>query len=262
MVRSIRYWCMAFHIIEPDVESGLRRLAGPMRVTRFGKALLSGEGWDPFLEDPASLWLLHWQLFTAPISATTWSLAINLGHIGSFTSKELARALIERKDFYPTLARYSNSPIDKDASCFVRMYAPPGRQISEEIECPFTHLGLLLPGDEKQTFRFNISAKYTVPEEIFLVACFDYAHKLQPGTKSLSLNRAAYGFNSPGVVFKLSETDVGYRLERASQSFGEDIRFVELYGNRQLQFDQDAEFLYRQALQQYYSGKISARVVQ
>jgi hypothetical protein len=96
---------MAFHIIEPDIESGLRRLGCPMRVTRFGKALLSDDGWDPFLEDPASLWLLHWQLFTAPISATTWSLAINLGHMGSFALKELTRALSERKDSYPTLTR-------------------------------------------------------------------------------------------------------------------------------------------------------------
>lgn len=262
MVRSIRFWCMAFHLIEPNIESGPRRLGGPMRATRFGEALLSDDGWDPFLEDPASLWLLHWQLFTAPISASTWSLAINLGHMGSFTLKELTRALVERKDSYPTLTRYSDSSIDKDASCFVRMYAPPGRQVSEEIECPFTHLGLLIPGDEKQAFRFNISDKYAVPEEIFLAACFDYASKLQPGTKSLSLNRVAYDFNAPGVVFKLSETDVGYRLERASQRFGEHIRFVELYGNRQLQFDQDAEDLYWQALQQYYSGKASARVIQ
>lgn len=48
MVRSIRFGCMAFHLIEPDAESGQRRLSGRMRVTPFGKALLSDDGWDPF----------------------------------------------------------------------------------------------------------------------------------------------------------------------------------------------------------------------
>jgi hypothetical protein len=259
MVRSIRFWCMAFHLIEPDAESGQRRLGGPMRATPFGKALLADGGWDPFLEDPASLWLLHWQLFSTPIAATAWSLAINLGYMGSFSVRELSQALIERKDYYPLLSRYNKSSIEKDASCIIRMYAPADQRISDEIECPFTQLGLVVPSDEKQTFRFNMSDKSTIPEEIFLAACFDYAHRTQEASRSLSLNKAAYEFNAPGVVFKLSESDVGYRLERASQRFGEDVRFVELYGNRQLQFEKNPEVLYWEALHQYYGGKTVTR---
>lgn len=258
MVRSIRFWCVAFHLIEPDVETGPRRLGGPMRVTPFGNELLADDGWDPFLEDPASLWLLHWQLFSSPISATAWSLAINLGHVGSFTLKELDHALKERKNSYPALARYSDSSIEKDASCFIRMYAPPDtRRISEEIECPFTDLGLLAPSDEKQAFRFNMADKSTLPEEIFLAACCDYAIKTQ-SSKALSLNKVSYDFNAPGVVFKLSESDVGYRLEEASQKFGEDVRFVELYGQRQIQFERDPQEVYWRVLHHYYGGNAGA----
>lgn len=50
MVRSIRYWCSAFKVLEDDIPS------------EFGKKLLAEDGWDEFLEDPASLWLLHWNL--------------------------------------------------------------------------------------------------------------------------------------------------------------------------------------------------------
>lgn len=258
MVRSIRFWCMAFHLIEPDTESGPRHLGGSMRVTRFGKALLAGDGWDPFLEDPASLWLLHWQLFSAPISVTAWSLAINLGHVGSFTLKELDHALKERKNSYPALARYSDSSIEKDASCFIRMYAPPdSRRMSEEIECPFTDLGLLAPSDEKQAFRFNMSDKSALPEEIFLAARCDFAPKTQ-SSKALSVNKVSYDFNAPDVVFKLSESDVGYRLEEASQKFGEDVRFVELYGSRQIQFERDPRDVYWRVLHHYYGGNAGA----
>jgi len=260
MVRSIRFWCMAFHLIEPDTENGPRRLSGPMRITPFGRALLANDGWDPFLEDPASLWLLHWHLFSQPIAATTWSLAINIAQIGSFTLKELSQLIMERKETYPWLTRYADSSIQKDASCFIRMYAPPsGQHASEDIECPFTQLGLLVASEEKQAVRFNMADKSMLPPEILLAACFDYAHKTQPGLKSLSLNRIAYHFNAPGVVFKLSETDVGYRLERATQRSLRGVHFVEQFGNRQLLFEQEADVLFWQLLTQYYNSSVSTR---
>ena len=116
-----------------------------IRSAPFGRAytgdtlwerLLSDVGWDPFLEDPASLWLLHWQLSSIPLAATTWSLAINLGYMGSFGLRELGQALIERKDSYLTLTRYHNSSVEKDASCFIRMYAPPPGDNAVELTSP------------------------------------------------------------------------------------------------------------------------------
>ena len=42
MVRSIRFWCMAFKIIENA--SGPLRIGGTMKPTQFGEALLSDTG--------------------------------------------------------------------------------------------------------------------------------------------------------------------------------------------------------------------------
>jgi hypothetical protein len=52
MVSSIRFWLKAFNVIDnKDIP------------TVFGKRLFDDEtGYDPFLEDEASLWLLHYQL--------------------------------------------------------------------------------------------------------------------------------------------------------------------------------------------------------
>ncbi len=272
MVRSIRFWCMAFHVIEPAIESGQRRLGGDMRVTPFGRALLSDDGWDPFLEDPASLWLLHWQLFSPPITATTWSIAVNLGHIGSFTLKELDQAIKERMNSHTGLKRCSDSSVEKDASCFIRMYAPPGIQrLSEEIECPFTDLGLLLTSEEKQAFRFNMADKSTLPEEVFLAACCDYIQKSwmldlprqglgsARGVKSLSLNKATFHFNSPGAVFKLSETNVGYRLEQIRHRFPDDVHIDDQYGSLQIQFLREPQDLFCRALDQSYGSEAGAK---
>ena len=52
MVSSIRFWLKAFNVI--DLKDN---------PTEFGKRLFDDEsGYDPFLEDEASLWLLHYQL--------------------------------------------------------------------------------------------------------------------------------------------------------------------------------------------------------
>ena len=272
MVRSIRFWCLAFHVIEPSHAGAPRRLGGPMRPTPFGRALLSEDGWDPYLEDPGSLWLLHWQLFSPPITAASWPLIFNLPYSGHFSVAELVDALRERLSGRPGAKRCSDSSLAKDVSCLVRMYAPvQGRMQSDEIECPFTHLGLLLSTAQKQTYRFSMGDKRSLPEEVFVAACCDYALKgsdafgltngaaSHKGVRSLSLNKAAFGHNSPGVVFKLSESDIGYRLEKVAGRFPEDLHFSEIYGSRQLQFLRSPSEVFRKVLDHYYGTDAGAR---
>lgn len=60
MVRSIRYWCLATGVAEEEARPGSR--ARNLALTDLGRALLVEPGWDSFLEDDSSLWLLHWGL--------------------------------------------------------------------------------------------------------------------------------------------------------------------------------------------------------
>lgn len=254
MVRSIRFWSLAFKILEPDNEDNRLNLSGPLKGTELGQALFENKGWDPFIEDMGSLWLLHWKLFTPPFFATAWTIAMNTGVAGSFSINDLAHTINERREKLDSLKRYSKSSIEKDASCFIRMYCPPNRETSDEIECPFTHLELLLPGEKKQTFRFNLRNKSTLPNDILIAACFEYADHFFPHSKTVSLNKLVYGPNSPGVVFKLSESEIGNRLEKCINDF-HGVAFTESYGNRQLQFEHDPMVLYWIALKGYYKNK-------
>ena len=68
MVRSIRHWCLATRVAEEEAGTHSRCL----RPTDLGNRLLSDEGWDPFLEDDATLWLLHWKLASKGTRAATW----------------------------------------------------------------------------------------------------------------------------------------------------------------------------------------------
>src|SRR3954454_25093134 len=50
MVRALRYWCVAYKVLEerPNPERPRLRDAHP---TAFGSKLFSDRGWDPYLED-------------------------------------------------------------------------------------------------------------------------------------------------------------------------------------------------------------------
>ena len=55
MVASMRHWAKAAGMIQEPTKN----LA---RTTGLGRLLFGAKGLDPFMEHPASLWLVHWQL--------------------------------------------------------------------------------------------------------------------------------------------------------------------------------------------------------
>ena len=55
MVRALKFWMQVFGIAEPAPDGGYL-------ITDFGRSLLRPRGYDPFLEDRRTLWLLHWMV--------------------------------------------------------------------------------------------------------------------------------------------------------------------------------------------------------
>ncbi len=90
MVRSIRHWCLAAGILEESREAG----AG-LQTTELGDLLLADEGLDPYLEDPATLWVLHWQIACNRARATTWFWAFSYFNEPEFTREALASSLFK-----------------------------------------------------------------------------------------------------------------------------------------------------------------------
>lgn len=254
MVRSIRSWCLAFHLIEPYKSINNKGQKGALGPTKLGIKLLSNNGWDPYLEDISSLWLLHWNLFIPPFEASSWPLTFNYCSLQSFDHKQLTRVLISSAKQHNKLSGFSEDSFDKDASCLIRMYSDGKENHRMGIDCPFTQIGLIRSIDEQSTFRFVIGEKYTLPSLIFAASCFSYAKCTQPNQRTLSFHKILYEFNSPGITFKVTETEAGRMLDDAAKKI-EGVEFVESMGNRQLQFDKNPEELFWQILLQYYEQK-------
>lgn len=250
MVRSIRYWCILFRLLEEDDQPGY------LRPTELGRKLLDTEtGWDSYLEDPASLWLLHWQIFTPPFRAVCWNIAFAYITLPTFTIKELSAALQGRAAQTEKLKKIAKGSVNRDASCIIRMYAPETRKHSD-IRCPFSDLGLIVPAlerNEKERYRFATDTKPTLPDWVFMSAVFDFAAQWFPEQRSLALRNITFAPNSPGMAFRLSESECGQRLDRMCRALN-GTSFTDVNGIRQVQFSDSPKNLAHVCLSQYYEG--------
>jgi len=119
MVESIRHWCTVTQLIEEDTANKKPGVVA-LRVSTIGERLLSEQGWDPYLEDDASLWLVHWLLVSNPAIGTTWQIAFSLFQRPDFTKREMVNhvaAFAEKQS-----VKVNESSLSRDVDCFVRTY--------------------------------------------------------------------------------------------------------------------------------------------
>ena len=249
MVKSIKYWCIAYKIIENK-----GTLPGEFQPTSFALNLFSNNGWDPFLEDPASLWLLHWQLLRPPCDVPVWYLAFNEFNQIEFTVDDLILASKEFKTRLFPNKRLSDLSISKDVNCLLRMYVErdTARQLKEDsLDSPFVQLRLINTLNATKRFVFNFDNKSSLPPEIIVWACLDYSSKTNNDAKTISLSRLLFEAGSPGQAFKITEAPLCDAIEKVSKSF-KDIALTETAGMIQFAFKSRPDKLAENLLKRYY----------
>jgi hypothetical protein len=180
MVRSIRHWCLAANVLE-EVPPRAGRKRGRLRPTKLGEALFSDEGWDPYLEDPATLWLLHWLVVSNAQRATTWFWGFS-HHEPEFTKETLLAAL---QNWAATAGwkRISPGSLRRDLDCFIRTYVPSARGTTvpeDSLDCPLVELNLICETGVRHTFGFNRGPKPQLPNAILFYATLDYFNRHAP----------------------------------------------------------------------------------
>lgn len=228
MVASIRYWAQAFGLIAQAARGALDE------PTPLGKNLLGEPGWDPYLEDPGTLWLLHWQLASRPAKTSTWFLAFSQWGRDTFTRAELTEwllALIEPLKH----VRATPGSMKRDVDVFIRTYLPsaqrPGKLAEDSFDSPLVELGLL-QALGRDTYRFAKGPQPTLPDAILTYALLDYWQQHGLEQQTLGFETLLHGRGSPGSVFKLTENALAERLEQLPAATG--LRFDDTAGMRQL----------------------------
>ncbi|MEM9539116.1 MAG: DUF4007 family protein [Cyanobacteria bacterium P01_E01_bin.42] len=240
MVKSIRYWCGAFKILESD------------RPTEFGEKLLSEGGWDPYLEDPASLWLLHWKFIEPPCLATAWEFAFNQFRLVEFTQKDLLSQLSAYRD--RVAGHIADSSLQKDVSCILRMYVeqPSKSWASEDsLDCPFTELGLIHPAGDSRHYTFRVGYKPNLPDALIVYACLYHTFRVSQSARTISVANLLYDSVSPGLVFKLTESVICNAIEKVARQFKQ-IGISDVAGKLQFFFQDEPKALAERILDRYY----------
>jgi len=216
MVNSIRHWLRASKLI---ILEGDNR-----EITPIGKAIFSKEyGWDPFLEDEATIWLIHWLISTNPDHATAWYWLFNNFHKPEFSSIEVVTALSNfAQDRIE--ARFSESSIKQDVGVLLRSYVQSKKSnktgYEDVLDSPLSLLKLISYSPTTKAYQSMLEAHNNLPIGIFGYAICDYLKTLNE--TQIPIEDLIYCKDNsiaPGSIFRLTENALLTKLEQLIQLF-------------------------------------------
>lgn len=225
MVSAIRYWLKAFSIID-----------NKDALTKFGEKLFDdNNGYDPFLEDETSLWLLHYHLVKNGY-ASIYSIIFNeLRKEKLFFDKDTFVNYMRRiMETQPELNLNENT-IAKDFTVFTNLYKrnPESKDVEDSYSGILSEIELLKTkgkGKEDQFYIEN-TERDNLPEIVVLYAILDNHNY----GNSINMNSLEFDLNSPGSIFALNRTGLVNKISEIVSQF-ENITFTDQAGIKELQF--------------------------
>ena len=230
MVASMRHWANVADILAENAT------AGGIVTTPLGRRIFGPQGLDPYMEHPATSWLLHWNI-AGSSSKTTWFWAFQHFPYPSFEREMLVHGLQGLAD-ERHWTRASHATIRRDVSCFIRTYVaqPPATSggFEDGLECPLTELGLIKATGRRDGFRFVRGPKPSLGAGVFGYAVTQYWNGNYARAATLSFEALAHEPGSPGRTFLLEEDDMVTMLMALEETTKGAYRWSETAGLKQL----------------------------
>lgn len=213
MVKAIRFWIQAMGVAKTDKRNGYS-------ITDFGEIVFGENGFDKFLEDRKSLWLLHWNLLQNESPLFAWYFLFNKWNQPNLSRNEVLSAF--ERETIKLDKQISPVTLEQHFNVFLHTYLPTrgkkGKVIEDNLDCPLAELDLIETTGKKQEedkfetiYTFRRDSKPDITSDLFVYCLFDYWERNKPN-EELTF-REIFSFpNSIGQVFKLSETDLRERL--------------------------------------------------
>jgi len=207
MVASIYFWMKAFGIIDKDGN-----------LTDFAIYILDDAGKDPYLEDEATLWLLHYQLVTQNV-ASTYNLIFNEFRREKIEfSRDNFISFVIRKAEELKITQVNKNTVSTDFEVLTKMYIRTDAQSKDKED---TFSGLLTElnifqeekrkVDDKTTSFYSVltDEKNDIPEEVLLYGILDNNNF----DKSISLYTIEQEKDQVGSVFAIGRTGLVNKIE-------------------------------------------------
>ena len=234
MVSAIHYWMRAFGLVNSDGE-----------ISEFAHYIFDEEnGKDPYVEDEATLWLLHYQLVSQNI-ASTYNLIFNEFRREriEFTKDNYISFIIRKAEELNTASINTNT-VTKDFEVLQKMYIRTSSQ-NQDKEDTFsgilTELNIIKEESRKvdhstvSYFSIISDDKDEIPDEVILYGILDKNNFDQ----SISLYTIEQDKDHVGSIFAIGRTGLVNKIDSITSNnkykkFG--IVFNDHAGIKELQF--------------------------
>jgi len=233
MVSAIRYWLKSFGLYDED---GLTDLAHYL--------FDDNEGRDPYMEDLATLWLLHFMLvYTNEATLYNWTFMKFQRERKQFDRLQLLSFVKREMTEAGKIKIFNENTMKKDIGILLQNYVLPKSDKSfEDFSSLLIDLNLIHQTDDGKAFYFNIDAKRKITPDIFL-----YAIVMMKGEdKTVSFDL----IQDISLIFCMNGMETIKMMKYLSEEYSKYVSYNEVAGIRQLQFVNDIES--KQILEHHY----------
>jgi hypothetical protein len=217
MVRAIRFWTQAAGLAQPAAD-------GSYKITPFGALVFGEDGFDPFLEDVRTLWLIHWRLATnvdEPLFA--WDYLLNRWQHPEITRSAVLRVFEQEAQRLDR--KLSQVTLEQHFDTFLHTYVPTrshkGEIREDNLDCPLVELELIhkigerradSSGKRESIYAFRREPKEDITADLFAYCVAEFWRTRRATEQTLTFRDLSVAHGSPGQVFKLPESDIRDRL--------------------------------------------------
>ena len=167
MIKALRYWMQTVNLTEEKYNSNREKVQEKTNLAMLLEEL------DPYFEDTATFWILHYFLCKKEELATTWYWFFNYFNYQEFNKELFIEKLIKFIEITGGKVP-AKSSLTKDYNVLTRMYLyDPTEHISPEdsLESPFKDLKLIKETDD--FYKINTPDLNILPADIFMYCLLD-----------------------------------------------------------------------------------------
>lgn len=233
MVASIKFWMKAFGLLDQD-----------LKLTQLSKNLLDNTGYDPFIEDIGSLWLMHYNIIKENYATAYRATFVDYHSQRNTIEKNKLLNFIKHFCFDNASYRnlYNENTVKKDLSVLIHNYYTSGSGV-EDSNTMFAPLNLIREVDDG-AYQFNYDSRTRVPDDIFLYALLVSFSE----NKSISFE----SMKELSLIFCITNNDLLGIIKGLCEKYNGILVFSDVAGIKELQIK--GELLAEDVLENYYIG--------
>ena len=263
MVNAIRYWAESSSVIDVITTNN----TVDHKVSENGSYLFGDkntQGKDPYLEQYASIWLLHFWLNFNEDFLTSYRYFFNYANVQHFEKTKLISDCTEAAKKLVTNEIGNENTLKKDVDCFLNTYCKKFKSTSakkksiideDHFTSPLSELNLI-QDNGAGFYVSDLTERSDLPVEIFIYALIKF---VQVETIDSNINNVDFESlltkpYSPGRIFRLSESGLGQKLDEAQELSEGSISWIDSLGLRQVKIESEVLNSPLSYLDKYYGN--------